>query len=697
MSDGDLVRSGDGEPRSSPFRVGDWLVEPAWNRISRSGQFVRLEPRVMRLLLTLGTTPGHPQSRQDLLRTVWPDLFVNEEALSRAVSQLRRAFGDDPKAPLYIKTVHKTGYSLVAPVTDVPAEAAFQPAPTTKRAKHHLLWSSLLILSISLAAAMLYRGARLGSRPQAFRALVPLTSEPGREIDPVVSPDGRWVVYLATSGAGYELFVRGIEGGAPRRLTDNSLVEGHPTWSPTGDRIAFVAAQGDAAAIHILEMRSRSATKLIDLPSWSFGLDWSADGRTLAYVETVPGEPAGIVLLDIASKAARPLDRSDSSAGDFKPVFSPDGKRLAVIRNDVLDRQRIAVFDLQHGGQAVVLGTFPQQLRGLDWVPGGQALVYSARLGRKFGLWRLVADRGAAPEGLATEGGDLFNPSVSIDGHVVVEEVEQDSDIWSADLAGDAAAPLIRSTADDYGPAYAPGSTRLAFVSERSGAPEIWIKSRGAETRLTKLASPDISRIAISADGAQLAFLAEEDGVSSIYAGQIGGGKQVRLLRNRRGFVPLGWSAGAQSLFVLAPADRYWHLQEIDLTDRRIRAIAAPNLRLAAVSATGASIFMVPANEDKLLRLVPGQGIVQQFRFPPSFNRLVALLPAADAVYLVEDAFGTALVHRLDLRSGAIGPTIRISGYRGDALSLAPDGNSIAYAHARETANDLAVTTLSSP
>ena len=71
---------------------------------------------------------------------------------------------------------------------------------------------------------------------------------------------------------------------------------------------------------------------------------------------------------------------------------------------------------------------------------------------------------------------------------------------------------------------------------------------------------------------------------------------------------------------------------------------------------------------------------------------LTAVLPTGDAVYLVEETFGPALVHRLDLGSGAVRVVARIEKFSGGALSLSPDGKSVAFTRSRETANDLAWT-----
>jgi Tol biopolymer transport system component/DNA-binding winged helix-turn-helix (wHTH) protein len=686
MSDDGTDRQPRGEPVATPFRVGDWLVEPAWNRLSRDGATEKLEPRVMRLLVTLAAEAGRPLSRKRLLDRVWPDVTVNEEALSRAVSQLRRALGDDPKEARYLQTVHKSGYCLVAPV-DRAADPAAMRAPPAERWLARRAWPLLMLLMIAVGAALLY--GRSPTAPQTpRRELEPLTAEPGREIDPAISPDGKRVAYLARDGENYQLFVRAIGGGGPLRLTRDGLAKGHPTWSPMGDRIGFVAADGDAAAIYMLPSDGGPTAKLIDLPSWSYGLDWSPDGRTLAYSDAAPGEKPVIALIDTATRAVQPIETSPDSAGDVKPAFAPDGRRLAFIRSDRLDRQRIVVAD-REGGDERVLALPPQQIRGLDWMPDGEALIYSARSGRGFGLWRLALNAGATPEPLPIDGDDLWNPSASRDGRVVVEEVDQDSDVWRADLARSRATAFIRSTADDYDAAYAPDGGRVAFVSERSGTPEIWLRdARGRTRQLTKLQGGAVRQISWSPDGRRLAFVAEDDGEAAIYAMDAAGGTLTALRRDATTYLPVGWAADGEAVHVMAAAAGDWRLERLGLADRKSRTIAS-HVRAAASTRDGRTLVFVPAGESKLLQADTSGRLVRQFRLPP-LPHLAAVLPTADGVYLVEDNLGAALVHRLDTRTGDVTLATRLDNYRGGALSLSPDGRWLTYTRSQETANDIA-------
>ena len=653
----------------------------------------------MRLLATLAAVPGRPLQRQELLESVWPDTFVNEEALSRAISQLRRAFGDDAKAPRYLQTVHKGGYCLIAPVRDAVNQEASPAPPSPPSLRRWLLAATApLLLLFWLGGLSLYSGFAPSPQPVALRSLVPLTSDPGREIDPAVSPDGSRVAYLASSETGYDVFVRGVDGGAPLRLTRDSLEKGHLTWSPNSDRLAFVAANArdvnDTAAIYVLPLAGGVARKLVDLPSWSFGLDWSPDGRTLAYSDAARGEKPGIILLDMQTRAARPIARSPGSAGDVKPVFSPDGTRLAFLRNDPLERQQVVAVDLGSNGAGVSLLPLPQQLRGLDWAPDGASVIVSARSGRRFGLWRLALAANTAPEPLPTRGGELFNPSVSRDGRIIVEEVEQDRDVWSSGFGQSDPTALIRSTSDDFEPSFGPGAAGLAFVSERSGTPEIWLHSSAGEARkLTNLSGPDVRHIAWSPDGAKLAFAAEANGITSIYAAPVQGAETVRLAGTGAGAIPVGWAAGGDALFLLSPTTGGWRLEEYRLLEGRTRPVDVPTLRVAAVVNGGASLFAVTAGENKLLHIVRGKGVVHQLRLP-AIAGLAALLTAPGTVYLVEEALGTATVHRLELGTGATTIVRRLKDFGGGSLALAPDGRSLAFTRSRETANDLAWTRL---
>ena len=98
------------------FRIGEWQVERTTNELVRAGEALHIEPKAMEVLVALASRAGQVVSREELLAAVWPSVIVGDEALTQSVIKLRRALGDNPRAPAYIETISKRGYRLIAPV-----------------------------------------------------------------------------------------------------------------------------------------------------------------------------------------------------------------------------------------------------------------------------------------------------------------------------------------------------------------------------------------------------------------------------------------------------------------------------------------------------------------------------------------------------------------------------------------------------
>jgi len=107
--------------RRRPFHLGEWLVEPTLDRISRDGHHVRLRPRAMDVLICLALESGKLASKQNIIDAVWRTEFVSEHALTQVIAELRSALGDNARSPSYIENIPRRGYRLVATVTPVAA------------------------------------------------------------------------------------------------------------------------------------------------------------------------------------------------------------------------------------------------------------------------------------------------------------------------------------------------------------------------------------------------------------------------------------------------------------------------------------------------------------------------------------------------------------------------------------------------
>ena len=162
--------------------VGTWAVTPALNLIERDGVSIKLEPRVMDLLVYFAKAGDRVVSADELLRDVWQGRVFDDGIVYKKINQLRKALGDESHAPRFIETIPKRGYRLVAAVTVAATDDASasvgrvddvrqaSAAITTTRSRGPwFLWAAGGFGAAIVAAALLAWSGTSRSRGSATR------------------------------------------------------------------------------------------------------------------------------------------------------------------------------------------------------------------------------------------------------------------------------------------------------------------------------------------------------------------------------------------------------------------------------------------------------------------------------------------------------------------------------------------------
>jgi TolB-like protein/DNA-binding winged helix-turn-helix (wHTH) protein len=145
---------------SGVVQIGEWMVHPALDSISRDTETQKLEPRMMRLLLCLANSAGAVVSVDQILTEVWADVVVGPASVYQTVSQLRKILGDIDPHPTYIATIPRKGYRLLAPVkrAGAPAPTPQPPAMQRTTAPRRRVWVVAGALAVIALAAVYYLG-----------------------------------------------------------------------------------------------------------------------------------------------------------------------------------------------------------------------------------------------------------------------------------------------------------------------------------------------------------------------------------------------------------------------------------------------------------------------------------------------------------------------------------------------------------
>lgn len=106
------------------YEFGPFRLDPQKHRLLREGEIVPLSPKALEALLVLVVNPGKPLERDALMRAVWAEAFVEDANLTVAISQLRKALGNNGEGAEYIETIPRVGYRFAAEVRQVSEEVA---------------------------------------------------------------------------------------------------------------------------------------------------------------------------------------------------------------------------------------------------------------------------------------------------------------------------------------------------------------------------------------------------------------------------------------------------------------------------------------------------------------------------------------------------------------------------------------------
>lgn len=139
------------------FTLGDWTVYPALGVIERDGIRSALEPRLLDVLGFLAERDGDVATIDELLDACWNGAFHGDNPVHKAIAMLRKALGDDARAPRYVATIRKRGYRIVVPVRFGDSEGS---APVARPAPPHPLGD------VEVVAALAERWYAGGRRPE---------------------------------------------------------------------------------------------------------------------------------------------------------------------------------------------------------------------------------------------------------------------------------------------------------------------------------------------------------------------------------------------------------------------------------------------------------------------------------------------------------------------------------------------------
>jgi eukaryotic-like serine/threonine-protein kinase len=355
--------------------------------------------------------------------------------------------------------------------------------------------------------------------PEAPLRVIPLTSYPGLEEHPSLSPDGTQVAFRwnGTDQDNWDIYAKIIgPQESQQRLTTDPAEDYGPAWSPDGTAIAFLRDLGETkAGVFVIPARGGAERKVAEiydrLLRWrlSWGMlprvAWTPDSQRLIVGGEAPDPKSpGFFLVSLATSELRRV----SDGGGFFPVVSPDGRKLAFGRDYCWWVMPLAD-NYEPTAEAVRISE-KNVPSGIFWGPDSQELFFA----RDDRLWRVDASGGGEPQMVQSVTGQINNPVVSHQRRRLVYSARQGlSNLWRLDLlrSGQPQGQPVRlessSMAYDASPRCSSDGKRIAFESSRGGHSQIYVCDSNGRNLVQLTSSRGAFSPAWSPDGKRVAFV----------------------------------------------------------------------------------------------------------------------------------------------------------------------------------------------
>ncbi|MBL8203177.1 MAG: PD40 domain-containing protein [Blastocatellia bacterium] len=360
------------------FWLESCFIQPQLNRITRAGETIQMEPKIMRVLVCLAEHHTQVVTRDQLLAAVWGEVFVSEQVLSRSISELRKVLADDPKAQSMIETIPKTGYRLIAPLryeltmsqptvtTNVEAPQTLPELSSTlataliPKPVSPLVGRGIVALSLMLCAAAILLAVWGWTRNQTgtdrvLRLSLDLSEPIPPELDPfqtfALAPDGKHFVHVGRRDGKNLLFVRALDQHKSTLLagTEGALC---PFFSPDSQWVGF-CANGQLKKV---PLSGGTPQALGASASDGVGASWSEAGP----IVYAPRFFDGLWQVPASGGKAEPLTKLDWQRGErahFWPEVLPGGKAVlfTIWHGGGVNSSEIAVYSLASGEKKILL------------------------------------------------------------------------------------------------------------------------------------------------------------------------------------------------------------------------------------------------------------------------------------------------------------------------------------------------------
>jgi Tol biopolymer transport system component/DNA-binding winged helix-turn-helix (wHTH) protein len=691
------------------YRFKEFILDTDQKILLRDGKPLSLTPKVFETLLILLENNGRIVGKEELMKRLWPDTFVEEANLTFNIQQLRKILGDKARNPIYIETISRRGYRFIADVeknlidagtinghliqeVDIPLAhppdtvelQGVQPSTISKAGqlaiadvgsirinKRSFAFAAALLIILSGVGVFLWKFSNAlnknsseSSKVDGKSPVIPLLkfeklTGAGQSRQVAISPDGKYIAYTRTQENKIGIWLR--------QLATNTNVEIVPAMDAifglafinSGDSIYFVS--GKPTALYRVSLLGGVATKIIDKLEGNFAI--SSDDRQIAFIRQIINREGqkefSLIIADLDGRNERILFTGTYPNALDVPLWSPDDQSvICSYGHSESGGQDVSLIEISVAdGTKKDLSTDRFFCIGkMAWLPHKNGLVMSA--GKQDGdnnqLWR-VSYPGMEISRITEELASYLDLSfASKADKAVASQATRISDIWVG--LGREPNNLKKITQAIDGFCWQ-SSERLIYSSTASGNRDLWImQPDGSEQRQLTVDPAIDSTPSVTSDNRYIIFLSNRTGTFQVWRMNIDGSNQTRLTDGTGKNYPV---ISPDGKWVVYNSADDWHIWKVSIDGGEPVALTNYIGYRPGISPDGKMIACAGRNESKqellILPFAGGQPVKRfdiasweyNLQWTPDSKALVFVVKSGTRAFFMKQSLETGTTEKI--------------------------------------------------
>ena len=556
---------------------------------------------------------------------------------------------------------------------------------------------AMLAVLFVVTTALGYFSYSLFQRPEAALSNISVSriTTSGKAANAAISPDGKYVAYVARDGDQRTLWIRQVLTSTNIQvIPPKSAVYSGLTFSPDGNYLYFWGTSNEEKpALYQMPTLGGVSRKLIaDVENSNSGnnpISFSPDGTRLTFVREYSSRESAVVIANADGTGEQILAKRKDQEFFASAAWAPAAEEIACVvgaSDSNGPYSEVIQIGVNDRAEKLITKQRWRSIRDLAWRSNGSKLLLTAseQEGQPIQIWEVSYTNGTKRR-ITTDLNNYSGLSLTADSSTLVTTLnDKPMNIWTQQThEGAEARQITFGTATNDGSSGIGWTTdrRIVYSSKANGSHDIWIMDADGsnQKQLTVNRGSDRFGLSVSPDNHYVAFVSDLEGQRHIWRVSVADGALKQLTSGNGESDPLFWPDGQWMSYYESSAGK------VSIDGENPSLINGPFAQLVSISPDGklsAYVVTNPGNNGTQIGIAPSEGgaPIKILSLPPTAARRIRWTPDGTALTYFVNARGVSNLFNQPIAGGAPQQLTTFDTHLIQSFAWSADGKQLAIA-----------------